>query len=337
MLGLHPSTQENGVLEMAHPATTDAAPRNRISPEALQRLRTTRLDLPRRGADLLRSQGNSDLEEDLLGLIAELQRDLGARLTAVQNWDLAHGIRTTGRSCEDLTLANATSWAVWEAGRTLLPLRDHASSETTAAPETHSDVAADDPRWDDLLSQIHADICFISINWGSARVDRAVDRRSYRFDADFLNFHEHVPHRNEKDALLNRFHRFIAPYTDRTGEVEEFCAEHLWGGHLTDLYKGIPTPNQADLSARLGKQHRRVLLDIMLHLLEEELGILRGPVKPVLACLGRSVEGPVRAHFEPLGYEVRYVPHYSGAANHVTLAQRREAFRELDRTVGALR
>lgn len=312
---------------MAH-VIPSTPPQNRVSPEALHQLRSTQLDLPGRISRLLRAGTHRTTAESILPVLDLLQEDLSVRLRDVQNWDAGHRIRTTNRTRAELTLANATSWAVWEQDRTLLPLTGH---------ETHSDVQDDDPRWTNLLHEIHADVFFISINWGGTGKDQPVDRRSYRFDSDFLNFHEHVPHHNEKDQLLTRFHRFIAPYTDAAGETEEFCAEHLWGGYLTDLYKGIPTPDQRGLDVGLTRDQRRVLRDVMLQILEEELRILSGPVKPVLACIGRKVEGPVRRHFEMQGYTVVYLPHYSGSANGVQLPARREAFRTLDHAVGALR
>lgn len=310
------------------------APVNRVSRDALDALRSTRLALTERILCRLPAGTRNAAAPRVHGFVQSLQTDLNTRLREVREWDLEHGIPAAAKTADDLTLANATSWAVFEPELTLLPQDPQRfAGKRKVAAETLSDIGADDPRWEALRAQIHADVFFISINWGSAKTGEPVSPRSYRFGTDFLNFHEHAPHRNDKNALLTKFSRFLHHFTDADGVVEEFSAPQLSGGYLTDLYKGIPTPTQDVLETVLGSEHRSVVLEVMLELLHEELSILAGPVRPVLACLGRAAEGPVRQHFEPLGYEVLYIPHYSGAANHVPLAERREAFSRLDAAV----
>lgn len=307
------------------------SPTNRVTPEAFDRLRTTKLDLAARIARRLPPTRGDSAEATANSLVAGLQAELGQRLGEVNAWDRGQGIPGRGRKPEDLTLANATSWAVWEQERTLLPLGGSKfEGRRTVHQETHSDVEAADPRWADLRERIHADVFFISINWGNARAKRPVDALSYRFDADFLNFHEHAPRSRQSNDMLRRFQRFIAPYRDAAGEPEDFCAQHLWGGYFTDLYKGIPTPTQAQLATLLGTENKQVVLQIMLELLEEELEIVEGPAKPVLACIGGSVLGPVRGHFAPKGYEVLSVPHWSGANARTPIDTFRAAFEKLD-------
>ncbi|NLB47317.1 MAG: hypothetical protein GX814_06210 [Microbacteriaceae bacterium] len=209
--------------------TAYAAPVNRVSAGALAQLRTTTLDLETRLiAQLHKRNGFAD-EALVRSFVHSLQSDLEARIEELQRWDGKNGLAVRGSKASDLTLANATSWAVWSEQRTLLPQSTNMfEGKRPVAQETLADVADDDPRWADLLEKIHADVFFISINWGSAKRGLPITPRSYRFDTDFLNFHENVPHRNTRDALLNRFERFIAPFTDEQG-TEPFCASHLSG------------------------------------------------------------------------------------------------------------
>jgi len=195
------------------------------------------------------------------------------------------------------------------------------------------DVTANDPRWVKLLDTIHADVFFIGLNWGAAKSGKTPNVRSYRFDAEFLNFHETLPHKTKGNQFLKNFQWHLSPEAVTDGKQMWGGSSHLWGGYLTDIYKGIPTSNQNDLAELIDNtESAAVMLDVMYDLLDEELKILQGPMKPVLACLGRKAEHLVRTRYEPLGFTVRYVPHPGGRAN-VSHEERAKEFIELDQAV----
>lgn len=304
---------------------------NQITASVLTALRSERLDLASRLEGQFRAHGApAGMTTEL---VHRIQTPLRERMSEVHEWDVREQISSSGATPDDLTLANASSWAVWEPSNTLLPLDPQGfAGPRRLATETHADVHADDVRWNQLLPQLHSDVVFISLNWGGTKAGTTPTPQSYRFGSDFLNFHENVPKPGMRSTLQSKFRRFIEPFTDQDGP-ETVCATSLHGGYMTDLYKGIPTTTQDTLRQALPRGARRVIADAMLDLLAEELRMLTADVRPVLACIGRAVEHPVRERFTPLGYQVLYLPHYSGAANHVPMSERRTAFQALDRAV----
>lgn len=122
------------------------------------------------------------------------------------------------------------------------------------------------------------------------------------------------------------------PATDDAAAIDALSDElspgRLGGGYLTALYKGVPDSSQGELAALLGSDHPGLLLDVMLELLHEEIAVLRGPIRPVIACPGEGVDASVRPHFEPLGYRVVHIPQAGDGASPIAAAERASA-REL--------
>lgn len=93
-----------------------------------------------------------------------------------------------------------------------------------------------------------------------------------------------------------------------------FAPEFLSGSYRTELYKGLSATTRRGLDERAGEVLGPLVLEVMIELLHEELAIVAGGARPVLACRGRASEAPIRTHFEPLGYEVVYLPHIDDVA-----------------------
>lgn len=132
----------------------------------------------------------------------------------------------------------------------------------------------------------------------------------------------------------------LAPASDGT----LFAPEYLSGSYRTELYKGLSTATRQGLDERAGEVLGPLVLEVMIELLHEELAIVAGAARPVLACRGRASEAPVRAHFEPLGYEVVYFPHADdGAADsqsadiHPSAEEHRRALARLNEAVSRAR
>ena len=262
--------------------TSGTAPINRVSQDALEQLRSTRLSLTERLLCRLPAGTRNAAAARVHALVQGLHAAAAGARPRVDHGELPSPNGTPSEmTVNDLTLAHTTSWAVPSPRHQLPP---HAAGDVAAQQhitvERFSDAPTDTGQWDALRDGLHADVFFISIN----------------------------------------------------GEYEtaDWADTQVASGYLTDLYKGISVPTQDAIVERLGAEHCGLVLDVMLELLHEELAILRGPLKPVLACLSRDVEAPIREHFAPLGYEVVYVPSSSAATGAVPLHERRAAFARID-------
>lgn len=262
--------------------TSGTAPVNRVSQDALDELRSTRLSLTERLLCRLPAGTRNAAAARVHALVQGLHVGAtGGRLRERPDQHAAPSDAPGELTVNDLTLAHTTSWAVPPpSSQPAPPAAGETAPQQRVTVERFSDASVGSEHWDALRDELHADVFFISINGQHEAADWAGTQRA--------------------------------------------------SGYLTDLYKGISVPTQDAIVERLGAEHCGLVLDVMLELLHEELAILRGPVKPVLACLSREVEAPIREHFAPLGYEVVYVPSSSAATGAVPLDERRAAFARID-------
>lgn len=180
-----------------------------------------------------------------------------------------------GVRAAETTIGQVGSWAVW--------------APTTDASDTSwsRDVSA--LSWDRIGKVIHADVIFLGLNKGVASIGDTT--------VPWSNFHT-----GKRDYMLAEALRPDDARQTTTG---------LWGGYMTDFFKGLPTPGADGLRHLLDSMtvdRRQQTIAAMVEIFCEELAII-GATDPLIICLGDDAYSQAREHLSDM--RLAKVTHYS--------------------------